>query len=132
MNVLEEAIYDRLAGDSAITALVSTRIYRQAAPQDAVLPYLIYQLQGGGDENLTPTESTNHVYQVRAVSQVSNDEAGDIAQAVHDQLHKATITVTGWTNYWTAAISDIELVETDQSGVRRWHRGNMYRIRLAK
>ena len=132
MNALEEALYDKLAGATAVTDLVSTRIYRGMAPQNAALPYLIIQLQGGGDDNWTPTESKSYVYSVRAVSQVSTDEAGDIAEAVHTALHKQALTVSGWENYWMAAIGDLEVGETDPAGVRRWHRGQNYRIRLAQ
>lgn len=133
MNALEDAIYDTLAAAAGVTALVGTRIYRQSAPQGATLPYLVYQWQGGGDDNWTPTESKSYVYSVRAVSEVSNDQAGDVAEAVHTALHKQTLTVAGgWTNYWTAAIADIETYEFDQSGVMRWIRGQNYRIRIAQ
>lgn len=132
MNVLDESIYDWLAADSTITALVSTRIYRQAAPQDATLPYIVYAHGGGGEENLTPTRSVEIVKNIFAVSGVSDDEAGDIADAIHTRLHTAVLTVTGWTNYWTAAENEIQTHETDPSGVRRWIKGNRYRIRLGK
>jgi len=138
MNVLEEAIYDALAANTALTAVVpASRIYRGAAPQGATLPYLVIVLQAGGDDNLTPVDSVDLLYQVRSVSEVSVDEAGDIDELVRPVLHKATLTVSGgWTNYWSSREREIRHTETDDqdlgTGLRRYHGGALYRFRLDK
>lgn len=44
---LKPAIYSHLSGKASITALVSTRIYPQQAPQGAALPYIVYNVIGG-------------------------------------------------------------------------------------
>lgn len=40
---IEAALYAELTGNAGVKALVSTRVYPLRAPQDATLPYLIYQ-----------------------------------------------------------------------------------------
>lgn len=57
---LGEALYSRLSGYSALSALVSTRIYPDLAPAGAALPYVAYAQiteiptrAGGGDASLT-------------------------------------------------------------------------------
>jgi len=129
VNAIDDGLYDKLAGHAALTTLVSTRIYRDAAPEGATLPYVVFLHQAAGEENMTPARSLNPLYQVRGVSSVSADEAGDIADAIDGALHMQTLTVSGWTNYWTARTAFIRTVETNE-GVRRWHRGAFYRIRL--
>ncbi len=44
MGYVEQAIRSRLTSQSSVTDLVSTRIYPQAAPQGASLPYVIYDV----------------------------------------------------------------------------------------
>lgn len=43
MAEIEEAIYSRLSGTSAVTAICSTRIYPAKIPQEAALPAVAYQ-----------------------------------------------------------------------------------------
>ena len=45
--MLEEKLYTRLSTDSAVKALVGTRIYPLAAPQDAAMPNIAYQRISG-------------------------------------------------------------------------------------
>lgn len=129
MNVIEDGIYDKLAGHAALAALVGTRIYRQEAPPDATYPLVIYQHQAGGDDNETPARALSPLYGIRGVSKVSADEAGDVADAIDGAMHMQTLTVTGWTNYWTARTSLLRYTENTES-TQKWHAGAFYRIRL--
>lgn len=132
MNDIEEAIYDALAV-TALTNLVGTRIYRDMAPQGAAYPMVIYAWSGGGDDNDTPARSRSPLYQVRAVSAESADEAGDIAAVIDGLLHHQTLTVSGYTNYRTTQTSEVNGAEFDEgAGKRFWHRGAVYRIRIAQ
>jgi len=45
--VIEEALYSHLAADGGVSALVGNRIYPIEAPQQAALPYLVYQRVSG-------------------------------------------------------------------------------------
>lgn len=40
--MLEEALYVRLTGDAAVTAIVGTAVYPQAAPQNLEPPFITY------------------------------------------------------------------------------------------
>jgi hypothetical protein len=131
MNVVEDAIYDTLFGHAPLAALVSTRIYRQRAPQGATYPHVVYGLQGGGDENLTPNDSQNLLYAVRFVAEASPDDAGDGADLIRTALHRQTLTVSGAVNFWTAAQAYIRFTETDErTGKTYYHAGAIYRIRV--
>jgi len=131
MNALEDALYDTLAAHAGLTALVSTRIYRQAAPQGATLPYVLYELVAGGDENSSPVDSQDLRYRARGVSATSSDEAGDIDDQIRAALHRQALTVSGWENFWTSRENAFRFTETAE-GVRRYHAGASYRVRLDK
>ncbi len=132
MNALEEALYDQLAGGTALAAAVGTQFFRSAAPPEAEHPFVIYQLQSGGDENATGVDSLDLRYGVRAVSAASADEAGDLDDLIRARLHRATLSVSGWNNCWTTREAEIRTLETDASGKQFWHAGAVYRIRLDK
>jgi len=45
--VIEEALYEHLKNNAGVFALVGNRIYPIEAPQEAALPYLVYQRISG-------------------------------------------------------------------------------------
>lgn len=125
---LEAAIYTKLTGQaSLITALGGTLIYNQIAPQPAAAKYCVFQWQGGGDANESPTRMREVLYTVRGVA-TTKAAAGSIDAAIDDALHKQTLTVTGWTNILCMRETDINFVEQDAGGVNRFHAGAIYRI----
>lgn len=66
MASVEESIYTKLQATSAVTALVSTRVYPIVAPQGAALPYITYQkIAGNTVNNLSGADATsNGLYQI--------------------------------------------------------------------
>lgn len=133
MNAIEDAIYDKAYANASLAAAVGTRIYRSPAPQGAIYPLVTYHWEGGGDLNETPEEAVNTVYLIQAVSDKSADEAGDLAGYIRDAFHRATLTVSGWTNIWCACENFLQAAEMDSvSGKTKWYRGHMVRIRLSK
>jgi hypothetical protein len=133
-NPLNAAIYSRLVGGTALMALLadSTSVYYQQAPDDATLDYVVFSLQGGGDENLTPHRTKNLLVFVRGYSRTSGAKAGQIDAAADALLHGIELTVTGWQNFWLHRGDDQALVETDQAGHKTHMAGGFYRIRLTK
>ena len=133
-NEINAAIYSTLSGGTALTALLAgtTSIYHGAAPRGTSFDYIIFNQQGGGDENSTPTRAKNLLYQVQAVSATSARQAGLIDAQVDELLHGQTLTVSGWSNYWTMREQDIEYTETTGDGQNIWHVGGLYRIRLCE
>ncbi len=130
MNVLETGIYSALSGNAALTtALGGSYIYNQVAPQNQALPFVTFQHSGGGQENLNPSDLQNHVYLVKALSD-NLSTAGDLDDKIRTALHGATLTVSGYTNFYTARETEIRLAETTRAGKIVYHAGAYYRIRL--
>jgi hypothetical protein len=129
VNSCEEALYDAL-NVAGVNALVSGRIYRGAAPQGASHPLVIIAHMAGGDDNLTPGEAHNLVYQVRGVSAASADEAGDVAEACRAALKDASLTAGSLASYWVRPEREVRFVETAEQGLRYWHAGHLWRVRL--
>ena len=128
---LSNALHDTLAADGTLTTALSaaTAIYESFAKKGVALPYCIYQHMGGGDENLTPSRMLNEVWLVKGVSE-SLAAAKTIAAAIDDVLHDQTLTVSGWTNFWTARENAVKYAEVGDDGKPIYHRGGLYRIRL--
>ena len=130
VTLLETGLYTALSGDSALTTeLGGTVIYNKRAPQTPGNKYVIFQWQGGGDENLTKQRTKNLVYGVFGVAKTQAD-AATIDGLIDTVLHNQSVTVTGWNNYWLARETDINFVEEDASGVPRYTVGGLYRIRI--
>jgi len=136
MNSLDGALYSTLSGGTALTSLIggtaSPRIYHLQAPEGAALPYLVFNIQGGGDENMTANRTKNLVVFVRGYSGVTPAQAGSIDAQVDALLHYQSLNVSGWTNFHLAREQDLELVENVPSGGQIFMSGGMYRVRLDK
>lgn len=127
-TALEAGLYSKLTGQaSLITALGGTLIYNQQAPQNPGAKYAVFQWQGGGDLNESPTRMREVLYTVRGVA-TTRAAAGSIDAAIDDALHKQTLTVSGWTNVLCMRGQDINFVEQDAGGVNYHHVGAIYRI----
>ena len=135
-NALHTGIYNKLAGGTALTALLSggtASLYHIAPPDKATMPYVVWNIQGGGDDNLTAHRTKNMVVFVRGFSGDSAAAAGTIDKEADALLHGQVITVSGWSNnFWTAREMDFERAEVSPSGKRHWMAGGFYRIRLGE
>lgn len=132
IEAVETAIFGKLAGGATlITEIGGTAIYNRIAPPDTALPYVIFQWQGGGDENLTPSRMRNQVYTVKAVA-ATLVKAADIDEQIDALLHDQTLTVSGWANFWMAREGDIAYHELEVDNKPVFHTGGMYRIRLGQ
>ena len=122
LNALAAAIYSRLSGLSDAT------IYHLQAPTNAAFPYVVYSLQAGGPENITPSDMHNDVYFVRAYASTAYQAAA--IDAVISTLLLQTLTVAGYTNYSLTREQDFELVENPPNKQPVFMAGAFYRIRL--
>ena len=132
MNAIDSALYSTLSGGTALTALLATTssIYHIRAPNVSTLPYVVYSLQGGGKENLTPSDMGNYVYFIRAYSATSAKAAGTIHDEIVKLLHGKTLTVTGYTNYWTVLEGEQETAEEEPNAAPIFMSGGLYRIKI--
>lgn len=134
MNVLDAAVYSKLQGTTAITSQLSgtTAIYSVQAKDGEALPYIVFNIQGGGDENMDAHRTKNIIMFVRAYSQTSKAQAGSIDSAVDTAIHRQSLTVSGWANFWTARESDLETVQVQPDGQKIYMVGGLYRVRIEK
>lgn len=124
------ALYSTLAAGTALTSLLGgTAIWNGLVPQGTATPYVVFTFSGQ-DDNTSPRRARTIVATVKAVDddQASAEEIDDELDAL---LHEATLTVTGWNNYWTARESDVSY-EQDLGNVIYYHRGARYRVRIAE
>lgn len=128
ITALETGLYSKLTGQaSLITALGGTLIYNKIAPQNPGSKYCIFQWQGGGDANESPTRMRDLLYTVRGIA-TTQVAANAIDAAIDTALHNQALTVSGWTNIWCARETDVNFIEQDAGGVNRYHAGGIYRI----
>ena len=130
-NALNSAIYTKLTGGTALTALLSsaTAVYYAQAYDHAALPYVVWSYQGGGPTNDYPHDSRDEYLFVRGYS-TSPAHAGTIDAAISNLLHRGTLSVTGYTNWWISRDADLSLVENAPDGSKVWMAGATYKIRL--
>jgi len=134
-NALNTAIYSTLSGGTALTALLAgtTAVYYMQAPDAATLDYVVWNWQAGPtDDNETAKRANTGLAFVRAYSGTSAARAGSIDAQIDALLHNKTLTVSGWTNFWTAREESMSLVEVDEAGKQIFMAGATYRVRLGK
>jgi len=136
MNVLDTAIYTKLQATSGITSLLAgtTSIFSVQAPENEAMPYLVYNVQGGGDDNETAHRTKNLVVFIRAYAQGAGAKktAGSIDAAIDTALHLSSFNVSGWSNFWLAREEDLETVENPPNGNPIFMVGGLYRVRIEK
>ncbi len=136
MKWLNAAIYSRLTAATALTNLlaggnIGTSIFPLKAPANAQMPYIVYNIQGGGDENMSRNRTKNLLVYVRGYGTV-NALAGSIDAQIDSALHLVPFSnVTGWTSIWLAREQDVELVENPPTGNQVFTNGGIYRARFA-
>lgn len=130
LNVTNAAIYSKLSANSTLTTLLGgTAIYYQQAPDNQALPFVVFSLQAGGPENINPSDLRNQLYFVRGYA-ATPALAGSIDAQCSTSLHKATLTVSGYTNFWTVRENDFAMPINEPNGARSNMAGAYYRIRL--
>lgn len=130
LNVTNAGISSKLSSNSTLTTLLGgTFIYYQHAPDNQPLPYVVYSLQAGGPDNINPSDLRNQVYFVRGYA-ANRDLSGSIDAQCSASLHRATVTVSGYTNFWTVRETDFAMPILEPNGNRTYMAGAYYRIRL--
>lgn len=129
-NVMATALWNKLSADSTLTGMLSGTgaIYRTQAGT-APMPYVVYSQYAGGPLNITKSDLRDPLYFVRAYASTM-DLAGSIDARVSGLLHHGTLTVSGYTNYWLARESDVELPQELPNGQNVFMAGGVYRISL--
>jgi hypothetical protein len=130
MNSISAALFLTMQQGTALTALLAgtNSIYKDTAGT-AAYPYVVFNLQGGGEENLSPNRSKNVVYFIRAYTKASTAAAGNIDTQIDNLLHGKTLSISGRNNYWTAREGEFEGTEYLSNGEPVFYAGALYRIK---
>jgi hypothetical protein len=130
-TVLNTALFNQLSGGTAlVSALGGTAIYFVQAPDEKPLPYVVWSYQAGGPENITPSDLWSELAFVRAYAETPA-QAGTIDALIHARLHKQTLSISGYTNFWTVREGDAPaLIDNQPNGQKAFMSGGMYRIRF--
>jgi hypothetical protein len=123
---LNTAIYSRLAGTYTSAG---TKVYYLQAPDNAALPYIVFDYVASRDENMTQNRTKDCSMFIRAYG-TTPGQAGTIDGQIDGRLHNVTLTVSGYTNFWTMRENAYSLSEVDASGRKTFMAGADYRVRL--
>jgi hypothetical protein len=130
LGAMGTAIYNQLKAGSALVAeLGGTAIYCGLAPDHTSLPYVVFNHQAGGPENISPGNLHSDVWQVRGYA-ASLAQANRIDGLIQDLLHRQIISISGYTNIWTVKEENISMVESPPSEARIYSAGGLYRVRV--
>ena len=134
MNALDAAIYSKLntSGVTSQLAAGSASLFALQAKEGAAYPYVVWNIQGGGDDNLDPRRTKDVVWFIRAYSQASKAQAGSIDAAIDTALHLQTLNVSGWSNYWVAREEDLAATEYPPNNQPVFMVGGFYRVLIEK
>lgn len=104
---LQQAIYTKLTGTAAVTALVGSRIFDGKPDQAPAFPYIIIGEMTGTDFDTKSTDGEETVLNIDTFSKYNgNKEARQIMGTIHGALHKANLSPTGHDLiflYWVAS-----------------------------
>jgi hypothetical protein len=128
-------IYNTLAGGTALTSLVggtvTPRIYNKQAPDAATTPFVIFSQQAGGPMLINPSELSENIIFVRAWGS-TDASSRQVFDVIDGLLDKKVLTLTGFTNLWCARENDLDAVEDQPDGTKRYMYGGLYRIQIDK
>ena len=129
-NALNTAVYNVLSGNAALVSLLGgSAIYYQQAPDSAVLPYVVFSNAAGQPDNTHGHDMRNQVVYVRGYSGTAA-QAGSIDLHCGTTLHRLSLSVSGYSNFWTAREQEFNLVENTPSGEKIYTAGAYYRVRI--
>jgi hypothetical protein len=132
---LLKGVYDKIKGaGTALTSLLANgtaSIYNSQAPDGATMPYIVFSLQAGGPDNINPSSMENSVVFVRGYA-LSGTVAQNIDSKLDAVLRGASLSVSGYTNFWTSRESDLYMPNLMPDGKTAWMAGGLYRIRCDK
>jgi len=105
------AIYTMLKDDSAVAALVGTRIYPELAEEGAVTPYVVYSVVSNTPvdtkESAPVDEAQLEVFSVADTYAAANDLADKVRAALSRQSKKVLDTVTVQSIKYTNEVTEV-------------------------
>lgn len=131
IDIIGQALRTKLAATTAVTSLVSTRIFNTHVPAGTAYPYVVMFLGGGGDTNDTPTQNIDMTMTVKIVA-TSGSVAASGAAAIRSALYEADLgTVGGW-NFYRCQVGALIFFDEQIEMTQIYHAGYIVRIRAHK
>lgn len=136
MKALDDAIYSRLTGDSTLVALLSsgTAVYPHVAPQNAVLPYVIFAFRDPHEDSYVYTGRAYETfsYLIKGVTGPSEDHqpAMAISERIDALITDTLPAPTGYSMMYRRRVNRVEYPEKLEAGEIFWHAGGVYRIMI--
>ena len=115
---LDTSIYNILANDAGVAALVSAKIYNLQAPFGSALPYLVFYEAVGIIPNITPRDTLDDTYRIESRAGTRAAASG-LHLAVYTAVHEQALTITGWSNYWLVCERSQRFIE-NVDGAQYW------------
>lgn len=130
LTLLNTALVVKLGANSNLATLVGSRMYDSQAPFGTPKPYLLFQHIAGGEENNSPRDDVEVVYQIEVVA-ATLAQARNGRRYIHDALHNEELTIVGWSNYKMMAGRLIGGDPANVEGEQNWRRGQDYDIGMS-
>jgi len=132
MNSVEAALYSKLTGDAALTALLgggANSVFGYLGPENATMPFVVFAEQTDVPAYTLKAKAYEQLlYLVKGVTKEGSMKvAGQIAERIEALLFDTTLTISGGTLMYCRKESGVRYVETD-NGVRFNHAGGLYRL----
>ena len=116
-NALNTAIYSVLSGNAALVSLLGgSAVYYQQAPDNADLPYVVFSHPAGQPDNTHGNDMRNQLVYVRGYSGTVA-QAGSIDLHCGTTLHRRSLSVSGYSNFWTAREQEFNLIDNSRTRV---------------
>lgn len=132
INACNEAIGSTLLGYAPLTAQLGAvnGVYYGQAPLNAALPYVVYSIAGGGEDNDSPLDSADISYTIKGVAETAQ-VAGSIADSIRSALHEQTIAIDApWTVY-RCQHGEVFMYVENTERKQYHHAGANYRLRIS-
>ena len=124
------ALYAKLAGGTALIAeLGGTLIWQGHPPDGQARPYVLFNHQAGGPDNQNSHDMRDNLWYVRGYASTPA-KASALDQEIEDLLHRNSLSVSGYTNFWLTRQDDFATDEVQPNNERIYGRGAFYRVRL--
>lgn len=131
MDVIDKGLRAAIVGNGTLNTAVGGRVYAVLAPYDAAMPFIVYQLTGGGTDNDTAADSLDVRYVVKVVG--TDAQVAQLnAKRLRDLLHENNFAIDSpYTVIRCQHVAFVNFAEVEERQ-SYWHAGGIYRIRISK
>ncbi len=132
MNLVRDALHDRLAGDAALNVMLSApgAIYHRRAPVTAATPLVVFDKNSGTPSYMLSAADglDRQVWLVKGIDRSgSASVAEDIAARTRALLHNHPLVVSGRPVAEVRRVSDVDYGESDGAELYQ-HVGGLYLV----